>query len=111
MSKVNKRVMNLKYNKRARILAAVAVIICVSSLIVLALKSDKYVYINELQRPEDNEGARKYDIELVVDESVDNVTVYVKPKKGRSRSLMRFLLRHKKACVWLFWERIRSLTA
>ena len=73
--------MNLKYNKRACILAAVAVIICVSSLIVLALKSDKYVYINELQRPQDNEGARKYDIELVVDESVDNVTVYVEAKK------------------------------
>ena len=47
MSKVNKRDINLKYGKRACILAAVAVIICVSSLIVLALKSDKYVYINE----------------------------------------------------------------
>lgn len=87
MSKVNKRVMNLKYNKRACILVAVAVIICVSSLIVLALKSDKYVYINELQRPQDNEGARKYDIELVLDESVDNVTVYVEAKKKTQSEL------------------------
>ena len=63
--------------KRMWIILAVFMSVIVAVPVSIALKSDSYMYIQELERPDTGTGERRYELEVVCDDDAQQVELYV----------------------------------